>query len=138
MKTRLAIMIFVALLGGCLFVFAADKHINDDYTGQEVQPPAPVSDSVTPPQVTVTEITVTPEPEIVTVYEPVQLKEFVSPAELKHFITWTWASSPEYLELKDTQDYNTPGKCELWAVGCQKFAQSQGYRINFQVAVCLR
>jgi len=85
------------------------------------------------PPVTVTEITITPEPEIVTVYEPVQLKHLQSHAELKQFITWTWASSPAYLELKERLDYNTPEKCELWAMGCQQFAQSQGYLINFQV-----
>ena len=50
MKTRLTVLIFVTLLGGCLFVLAVDKYIDDDYTCQEAPPVAPVSDSVTPPQ----------------------------------------------------------------------------------------
>ena len=111
--------------------------VHDDIESEVAQPPAPVSDSVTPPQIEYIDryqtITVIPEPEIITIYEPVPLKDFETITELKHFITWTWATSPAYLELKATLDYSTPGKCELWAVGCQQFAQSQGYRINFQV-----
>ena len=131
MKAITLLAFLLGLVGAMLIFLIVVSVVIDEPEAH--QPVAPVSDSVTPPRVTITEITITPAPEIVTVYEPIQLRDFETIADLKQFITWTWATSPEYLELKSTLDYNTPGKCELWAMGCQKFAQSQGYRINFQV-----
>ena len=136
MKAIALLAFLLGLLGAMLIILIGVSVVIDEPEAH--QPVDPVSDSVTPPRVEYITldpviITITPEPEIVTVYEPVRLKDFETITELKHFITWTWATSPAYLELKATLDYSTPGNCELWAVGCQQFAQEQGYRINFQV-----
>jgi len=99
----------------------ADSGIKGIYVDDElIWPKTPI---------TITEITITPEPEIITetitVYQ--ELKDFESLVELKQFVN-DWKSS-NWL-MATTTDH----QCEFYAMKLQADAQEAGYLINCQIS----
>jgi len=89
MKAITLVAFLLGLVGAMLIFLIVVSVVIDEPEAH--QPVDPVSDSVTPPRVEYIDrymtITVTPEPKIVTIYEPIQLRDFESEDEPP---VWYW------------------------------------------------
>jgi len=89
MKAITLLAFLLGLVGAMLIILIGVSVVIDEPEAH--QPVDPVSDSVTPPRVEYIDrymtITVTPEPKIVTIYEPIQLRDFESEDEPP---VWYW------------------------------------------------
>ena len=129
MKAIALLAFLLGLLGAMLIILIGVSVVIDEPEAH--QPVDPVSDSVTPPRVEYIDryqtITITPEPEIVTVYVKTQPKNFGSVDEFYAYID-------NYMATRLIVIANhAPNKCEVYAAHLHRMAMKDGYIINFQL-----